>query len=52
MAVEDHPKYPEWLKLSEQLIEAIEAKKAGNAVAIDVIKARKAMDRFWDEFDA
>ena len=51
MAVEDHPKYSEWRMLLEDLINAIEAKKAGKASAADVEAARKALDEILDGFD-
>jgi len=52
MAVEDWDHYPRYKVLSEEVIAAIEAKLSGHATQIDVERARKKLDDFWDEFDA
>lgn len=49
MAVEDHPKFPEWKKALEGLLAATEAKKAGKAVQADVEKAKKTYFKIADE---
>lgn len=49
MAVEDHPKFTEWKKALEDLIEVKQAFKKGHATQADVENALKAYVALADE---
>ena len=52
MAVEDHPKFPEWKRRLERLFEAKEALKDGSAIQKDVDDALAEYDKIAVELDA
>ncbi len=49
MAVEDHPKFPEWKAALEKVISAKEASIAGNACQDDVDRALEEYYKIADE---
>lgn len=51
MAVEDHPKYPEWRQALEDLIDAIAGRKTGKSTSGDVARARKNYFKVADQLD-
>lgn len=52
MAVEDHPKFPEFLKALNNWIDARKALRDGQANEKDVKKAEDAYDEVINELDA
>jgi outer membrane protein TolC len=52
MAVEDHPKFPEWRAALDLLTEAKEAFSSGKATQAEVDKAQAQYDRISGELDA
>ncbi len=52
MAVEDHPKYPEFLRALNQWIDARKAFREGEAIERDVKEAEKAYNEIIDELDS
>ncbi len=52
MSVEDHPKYPEWRSALENLIDAVDARKADDATDADVEKAKNAYRKIADDIHA
>ena len=49
MAIEDHPKFPQWKKALEKLVSVKEAYDAGNAMQLDLDKARDEFIKIADE---
>lgn len=51
MAIEDHPKHPEWLAAQNNLLKAKEDFNLGKATQGDVDKAQAEYDRISAELD-
>lgn len=49
MAVEEHRLFPVWKKRLEELIDAKDALRKGNASQVDVDKAQAEYDKIADE---